>query len=113
MTERLDKGEAIEAVAQEAGAPVENATDLARNTAKDDLAAEAVNRIFAVPVGKAGNAANGADTRAVFKVTAATVPPLAHHDAGRRSSVENQLRDRLRRRPDQPVHRPGRARISA
>ena len=57
-------------------------TDLARNAAKDDLSAEAVNRIFAVPVGKAGNVANGADARAVFKVTAATVPPLRHHDAG-------------------------------
>ncbi|MDP8919662.1 MAG: peptidylprolyl isomerase, partial [Pseudomonadota bacterium] len=50
--------------------------DLARNAAKDDLAAEAVNRIFAIPVGKAGHAANGADSRAVFKVTSATVPPL-------------------------------------
>ena len=63
-------------MAKEAGAPVENATDLARNAAKDDLAAEAVNRIFAVPVGKAGNVANGAGARAVFKVTAATVPPF-------------------------------------
>lgn len=76
LTGRLEKGEAIEAVAQEAGAPVKNATDLARNAAKDELAAEAVNRIFAVPVGKAGHAANGTDARAVFKVTAATVPPL-------------------------------------
>ncbi|WP_404292315.1 SurA N-terminal domain-containing protein [Microvirga sp. RSM25] len=72
---RLEKGEAIEVVAQDAGAPVENAADLARNTAKDDLATEAVNRIFAVPVGKAGHAANGTDARAVFKVTSATVPP--------------------------------------
>ena len=91
MTERLDKGEAIEAVAQEAGTPVVNATDLARNTAKDDLTAEAVNRIFAVPVGKAGNAANGADSRAVFKVTAATVPPLVTTTQAAQN-VENQLR---------------------
>ena len=91
MTERLDKGEAIEAVAQEAGASLVNATDLARNTAKDDLAAEAVNRIFAVPVGKAGNAANGADSRAVFKVTAATVPPLVTTTQAAQN-VENQLR---------------------
>ena len=91
MTERLDKGEAIEAVAQDAGASVVNATDLARNTAKDDLTAEAVNRIFAVPVGKAGNAANGADSRAVFKVTAATVPPLVTTTQAAQN-VENQLR---------------------
>ncbi|MEE1613188.1 SurA N-terminal domain-containing protein [Microvirga sp. CF3016] len=76
LTGRLEKGEAIEAVAQEAGGAVKNAADLARNAAKDELTTEAVNRIFAVPVGKAGHAANGTDARAVFKVTAATVPPL-------------------------------------
>jgi peptidyl-prolyl cis-trans isomerase D len=91
FTERLDKGEAIEAVAQEAGAQVKAATDLARRTAKDDLMDEAVNRIFSVPVGKAGNVANGTDTRVVFKVTAATVPPMmtTTQDAQR---IEEQLR---------------------
>lgn len=77
LTERLDKGEAMDAVAKDSGAPVKNAEDLARNAAKDDLSAEAVNRIFAVPVAKAGNVANGTGTRAVFKVTSATVPPFA------------------------------------
>ncbi|WP_201834152.1 SurA N-terminal domain-containing protein [Microvirga zambiensis] len=91
FTERLDKGEAIEAIAQEAGASVVNATDLARNTAKDALAAEAVNRIFAVPVGKAGNAANGPESRAVFKVTSATVPPLVTTTQAAQNT-ENQLR---------------------
>lgn len=88
---RLEKGEAIETVAQEAGAQVMNATDLARNTAKDDLAAEAVNRIFAVPVGKTGHAANGTDARAVFKVTSATVPPLVTTTQAAQN-IENQLR---------------------
>jgi peptidyl-prolyl cis-trans isomerase D len=91
LTGRLEKGEAIEAVAQAAGAPVKNATDLARNTAKDDLVTEAVNRIFAVPVGKAGHAANGADARAVFKVTSATVPPLITTTQAAQNA-ENQLR---------------------
>jgi peptidyl-prolyl cis-trans isomerase D len=91
LTERLEKGETIEAVAQEAGATVQTATDLARNTAKDDLTAEAVNRIFAVPVGKAGNAANGPDARAVFKVTSATVPPLVT-STQQAQNTENQLR---------------------
>ena len=59
-----------------------------------------------VPVGKAGNAPNGTDARAVFKVTAATVPPLVT-TTQEAKSVEDQLRDRHRRRPDQPVHRPG------
>jgi peptidyl-prolyl cis-trans isomerase D len=91
LTERLEKGEAIEAVAQEAGATVKTATDLARNAAKDDLTAEAVNRIFAVPVGKAGNAANGPDARSVFKVTSATVPPLVT-STQQAQNTENQLR---------------------
>ncbi|QRM27446.1 SurA N-terminal domain-containing protein [Microvirga sp. VF16] len=91
LTGRLEKGEAIEAVAQAAGAEVKNATDLARNTAKDDLATEAVNRIFAVPVGKTGHAANGTDARAVFKVTSATVPPLVTTTQAAQNA-ENQLR---------------------
>jgi peptidyl-prolyl cis-trans isomerase D len=74
LAERLESA-TIESLGQEVGAPVQNATDLARRTAKDDLTTEAVNRIFAVPVGKTGHVANG-DGRVVFKVTAATVPPL-------------------------------------
>ncbi|MBB4040832.1 peptidyl-prolyl cis-trans isomerase D [Microvirga flocculans] len=94
LAERLEKGEAIETVAQEAGAPVKTATDLARNAAKDDLAAETVNRIFAVPVGKAGHAASGAENRAVFKVTSATVPPLVT-TTPQAQNAENQLRSGL------------------
>lgn len=91
LTARLEKGEAIEAVAQSAGAEIRNATDLARNTAKDDLAVEAVNRVFALPVGKAGHAANGTDSRAVFKVTAASVPPIVTTTQAAQT-IENQLR---------------------
>ncbi|WP_262296928.1 peptidylprolyl isomerase [Microvirga sesbaniae] len=91
LTGRLEKGEALEAVAQSVGASVLNGTDLARNAAKGDLAAEAVNRIFAVPVGKAGHAANGTDARAVFKVTSATVPPLVTTTQAAQNA-ENQLR---------------------
>ncbi|MCC2653353.1 MAG: peptidylprolyl isomerase [Microvirga sp.] len=94
LTERLEKGETIEAVAQDAGASVQTATDLARNAAKDDLTAEAVNRIFAVPVGKAGNVANGPDARAVFKVTSAMVPPLVT-STQQAQNTENQLRTGL------------------
>jgi peptidyl-prolyl cis-trans isomerase D len=94
MVERLDKNETIEALAQEAGAPVKNAADLARNAAKDDLAAETVNRIFAVPVGKAGHAASGTEGRAVFKVTSATVPPLVT-TTQQAQNTENQLRNGL------------------
>jgi peptidyl-prolyl cis-trans isomerase D len=92
LTERLQKGEAVEAVAQEAGASVKAAADLARNAGKDDLTAEAVARLFAIPVGQAGNAANGTDSRAVFKVTGATVPPLVT-TTQEAQNVENQLRN--------------------
>jgi len=92
LTERLEKGETVEALGQELGVPVKTATDLARNAAKDDLTADAVGRIFAVPVGTAGNAANGEEMRAVFKVTGATVPPLVTttQEAQR---IEDQLRN--------------------
>ncbi|GEO13550.1 peptidylprolyl isomerase [Microvirga aerophila] len=92
LTERLEKGEAIEALGQELGVPVKTAADLARRAAKDELTADAVNRIFSVPVGKAGNSANGADARAVFKVTSATVPPLVT-TTQEAQNAETQLRN--------------------
>lgn len=76
LVERLNAGEAIEAVAAEARAPVKTAADLARRAAKDDLSAEVVGRVFATPVGKAASAEAAGNARAVFKVTAATVPPF-------------------------------------
>jgi peptidyl-prolyl cis-trans isomerase D len=92
LTERLEKGEAIETVGQELGVSVKTTTDLARRAAKDELTADAVNRIFSVPVGKAGNSANGADARAVFKVTSATVPPLVT-TTQEAQNAETQLRN--------------------
>jgi peptidyl-prolyl cis-trans isomerase D len=92
LTERLEKGEAIEAVGQELGLPVKTAADLARRAAKDDLTADAVNRIFSIPVGKAGNSANGTDARVVFKVTSATVPPLVT-STQEAQNAETQLRN--------------------
>ncbi len=73
LTERLEKGDAVETVAQEAGIPVKEVTDLGRNQSKDDLSGETVERIFVTPVGKAASAPSG-EGRAVFKVTAATMP---------------------------------------
>ncbi|GJE42845.1 peptidylprolyl isomerase [Methylobacterium soli] len=73
LSERLDKGETLEALAQDTGLTVQSADDLVRNQPKGDLTADIVSRIFATPVGKAGSAASG-DGRAVFKVTGATMP---------------------------------------
>ena len=94
LAERLDKGEPIEAVAAEANAPAKSATDIARRQPKDELTTEAVARIFATPVGKAASAPNGADTRAVFKVTAATVPPL-NTTTQQADAIKNRLREAL------------------
>jgi peptidyl-prolyl cis-trans isomerase D len=94
LVERANKGEPIEGLAGELGTQAKTATDLARRAPKEDLAVDAVNRIFATPVGKADSAANGADSRVVFKVAAATVPPLATttQEAQR---IEDQLRDSM------------------
>lgn len=74
LTEKLDKGEELEAVASGAGLTAKTVTDIARNQAKDDLSTDIIERIFATPVGKAGSAPSS-DGRAVFKVTGATMPP--------------------------------------
>jgi peptidyl-prolyl cis-trans isomerase D len=94
LVERLDKGEAIESLAPEAGAEIKSATDLARRQPAGDLPPDAVSRIFATAVGKAGSAAGGADSRVVFKVTSATVPPLVTttQEAER---IEDQLRNAM------------------
>ncbi len=73
LIEKLDKGEAPDAVAQSAGAEAKPVADLSRNGQKDDLGQDVIERIFATPVDKAGSAPS-ADGRVVFKVTQATRP---------------------------------------
>ncbi|ACL60414.1 SurA N-terminal domain-containing protein [Methylobacterium nodulans] len=90
--ERLDKGEAIEAVASSLGLEAKTASDLARGRAKDGLTPESIGRIFATPVDKTGSASAGDKVRVAFKVTSATVPPLA---AGSQGNVEQQFRSAL------------------
>ncbi len=76
IVERLEKGESLAAIAGELGLQAKSAADLARGAAKDDLPADVVNRIFATPVGKAASAAAADESRVVFKVANATVPPF-------------------------------------
>lgn len=97
LTERLDKGEAIETVAQEAGLPLKTVTEIARNQNKDDLSSDIVERIFTTPVGKAASAPAG-EGRAVFKVTAANVPafvPGTPSDGQLVNSLRTALADDL------------------
>jgi peptidyl-prolyl cis-trans isomerase D len=90
LVERIDKGEPVEAVAAELGVPAQTATDLARN-ATQPLSADVVARIFSTPVGKAASAPSGENGRAVFKVTAATVPPFVT-SSREASAIEERLR---------------------
>ncbi len=76
LVAKLDKGEAFDAVAAEAGLTSESAEGLGRQDQKPELPANVVSLIFGTVTGKAGSAAAG-DGRVIFKVTSATVPPYA------------------------------------
>jgi peptidyl-prolyl cis-trans isomerase D len=91
LVERLDKGEAIETLATEVGVPVETATEIDRNGPKGNLTADVVRRIFTTPVGKSESAAGSADSRTVFKVASATVPPFVT-STQQAQQIEAQLR---------------------
>jgi peptidyl-prolyl cis-trans isomerase D len=91
IVERLDKGEALETIASELGLQAKSAGDLARGAAKDDLSAEVVNRMFATPVGKTASAAAGDESRIVFKVAGATIPPFVT-SSSEAQRIEEQLR---------------------
>lgn len=88
LVEKLDKGETIEAAAKEVGVNPQETSDLSRNQPKDMLTADVVNLIFATPVGKAGSAASGV-SRAVFKVTSATVPAFVPDSASDKTVTQN------------------------
>lgn len=91
LTDKIDSGTPIEAVAAEAGQPVETAGDLARNSNTPVLTPAVVSRVYATSVGKAGSAPGGDNGRVVFVVTGATVPPLVGS-----SRETEQLVDQLR-----------------
>jgi peptidyl-prolyl cis-trans isomerase D len=59
---------------------------------KDELSAEIVTRIFAVPVGKTASAPAGDAGRVVFKVTAATAPPFVT-STQQAATLDEQLRN--------------------
>lgn len=73
LVQKLDAGEAFEAVAAAAGLTIEQAEGLGRQDQKPELPANVVSLIFGTPVGKANSAAAG-DGRVLFKVVSATVP---------------------------------------
>jgi peptidyl-prolyl cis-trans isomerase D len=91
LVERIEKGEAFETVAAEAGTIVQTAEDLSRGTPQGELTGPVVGQIFATPVGKAGHAALADGRRVIFRPTGAAVPPYVTTSQAS-EAVENQLR---------------------
>lgn len=75
LVARLDKGDAFDAVAADAGLTVEKATDLGRQDQRPELPANVVSLVFGTRVGKAGAAAGTGPERILFKIDSAVVPP--------------------------------------
>ena len=88
LVEKLDKGLSFDDAAKEVGVNPQETADLARNQPKDMLTADVVNLIFATPTGKSGSAASG-DSRAVFKVTAATMPAFVADSPSDKTVTQN------------------------
>jgi peptidyl-prolyl cis-trans isomerase D len=96
LGERLDKGEAMTAIAGELKLPVKTAEAITRNAPAGELTQPVVAQIFAVHAGKAGSAASDpdGDTRVLFQVTTATVPPFITTTA-QAGQIDEQLSSAL------------------
>ncbi len=93
MVEKLNGGAEMAAVAAEVGLTPVTANDVTRSNPRPDLPRPVVTRAFATPVGKAGDAATESG-RVVFKVNAASVPPLIT-STQQSAAMEGQLRQTL------------------
>lgn len=76
LVERIDKGEPVSALADEVGQKWETVSDVARAQAREGLPAPVATRLFATPVGRGGSIAPNDESRVIFKITAAAVPPF-------------------------------------
>jgi len=77
LVERLDKGEAFDAVAASAGLTIEQAKDIGRQDQRPELPANVVSLIFGTPAGKSNSASVADGGRILFRVDTATVPSYA------------------------------------
>jgi peptidyl-prolyl cis-trans isomerase D len=95
LVERADKGEAMEALAKEAGAAnVDTTPPFTRSTEPQGMPKDAVNQAFSLAKGKAASAPtiNG-KSRVVFKVTEITPAPAPTRE--QRQKLDNDLRAQL------------------
>jgi peptidyl-prolyl cis-trans isomerase D len=77
LVERLDKGEAFDAVAASAGLTTEQASEVGRQDQRPELASNVISLIFGTLAGKSNSASMSDGGRILFKVDAATVPSYA------------------------------------
>jgi peptidyl-prolyl cis-trans isomerase D len=77
LASRIDRGEAMEAVAASVGASVSSIAEITRETRKPELPQSVVTAVFGVSGGRAGQASLGENAgRMVFRVDSVTVPPF-------------------------------------
>jgi peptidyl-prolyl cis-trans isomerase D len=77
LVSRIDRGEAIEAVAASVGASVSTTADITRETRKPELPQAVITAVFGVTGGRAGQASLGENAgRMVFRVDSVSVPPF-------------------------------------
>jgi peptidyl-prolyl cis-trans isomerase D len=99
LVERADKGEAMAALAKEAGdVKVETTPPFTRTTEPQGLTKDAVARAFTLAKGKAGSALTvNNKTRTVFKVTEITPAPAPTKEQRERISkdLQNELTDEV------------------
>ncbi|KPF71909.1 peptidylprolyl isomerase [Bosea sp. AAP35] len=77
LVERLDKGEAFDAVAASAGLTIEQATEIGRQEQRPDLPANVISLIFGTLAGRSNSASVADDGRVLFRVDSATMPSYA------------------------------------
>ncbi|HVB90116.1 MAG TPA: SurA N-terminal domain-containing protein [Beijerinckiaceae bacterium] len=75
LVEKLRGGAKLAALAKSENLPVQNANDVKR-IGTTQVPAAVVAQVFAVPVGGAGSAAPGTESRIVFKVEDSVTPPF-------------------------------------
>jgi peptidyl-prolyl cis-trans isomerase D len=95
LVERADKGESMEALAKEAGAPKLDTTPaITRSTEPQGLSKGAVKQIFTLTKGKAGSApTTDGKSRSVFKVTKITPAPEPTKE--QREKIAKELKEQL------------------
>ena len=95
LVERADKGESMQALAKEAGAPkLDTSPPFTRSTEPQGLSKDAVKQVFTLTRGGAGSApTTDGKSRSVFKVTEITPAPAPTKE--QREKIAKELRNQL------------------